>query len=72
MSVCNFIHRRLKYHYYIQLRQIDPTLRDDFKIDSLDTFFDDLHNKIIDIRLLEKISTDFGWNYQKVLIKQVI
>lgn len=65
------IFSRLKYQYYIQLRQIDPTLKDDFKFDTVDELFQGLNQKIIDIKLLEKVSSDFDWNYQKILCTQV-
>lgn len=54
----------------MQLRQLDPSLKDDFQI-SFPELFTSLNQKIFDIQLLERMSRDFGWNYQKVLIAQV-
>lgn len=64
---------RLKYFYYMELCQIDPSLRTDtnFDIISYEQLFADLKTKIIDVKLLEKISKDFFWNFQKVLVHQV-
>lgn len=54
----------------MQLRQLDPSLKDDFQIKFPD-LFTSLSQKIFDIQLLDRMSRDFGWNYQKVLIAQV-
>lgn len=64
---------RLKYFYYMELCQVDPSLRADsnFDIISYEQLFADLKTKIIDVKLLEKISKDFYWNFQKVLAHQV-
>lgn len=62
----------MKYEYTIQLRQIDGSLRDDFEISSCGQLFKDLNNKVLDVTLLKKISSDFGWNDQKVFITQII
>lgn len=63
---------RIKYSYYLQLRQIDPSIKDDLKIIELDSLFENLNKKILDIQLLERMSKDLDWNFQEVLIKQVI
>lgn len=60
----------LKYKYYMQLRQLDPSIKDDFEI-SFPELFNSLNQKMFDIRLLERMSRDFEWSFQKVLITQV-
>lgn len=55
----------------MQLRQLDPALKDDFEISFPDLFVT-LSQKMFDIQLLERMSKDFEWNFQKVLITQVI
>lgn len=54
----------------MQLRQLDPSLKDDFEI-SFPDLFTTLNNKMLDIQLLERMSKDFEWSFQKVLIAQV-
>lgn len=58
----------------MELCQVDPSLKAnlDFNIISYEQLFRDLKHKIVDVRLLEKISKDFYWNFQKVLVHQVI
>lgn len=65
---------RLKYYYYVQLCQIDPSLKSEMNIEfeSDEQLFEHLRNKIVDVQLLERISQDFQWNIQKVLVHQVI
>lgn len=60
----------LKYKYYMILHQMDPSLKDDFDI-NLTTLFTSTSQKIFDIQLLERMSRDFEWSYQKVLIAQI-
>lgn len=60
----------LKYKYYMQLRQLDPSIKDDFQI-SFPELFTSLNQKMFDIQLLERMSRDFEWNFQKVLVTQV-
>lgn len=55
----------------MQLRQLDPGLKDDFEINSFAEMFRDLNNKILDTMFLGRMSADFDWNYQKVLIAQI-
>lgn len=62
--------QHLKYKYLMQLRQMDPSLKDDFEI-TFPGFFTSMNQKIFDIQLLERMSRDFEWSYQKVLIAQV-
>lgn len=58
----------------MQLSQIDTSLKTDstFEIVSYEQVFRDLRCKIIDVQLLEKMSKDFQWNFQKVLICQIV
>lgn len=62
--------QHLKYKYLMQLRQMDPSLKDDFEI-TFPGFFTSMNQKIFDIQLLERMSRDFEWSFQKVLIAQV-
>lgn len=54
----------------MQLRQMDPSLKDDFNI-TFPGFFASMNQKIFDIQLLERMSRDFEWSFQKVLVAQV-
>lgn len=54
----------------MQLRQLDPSIKDDFQI-SFPEIFTTLNQKMFSIQLLERMSKDFEWNFQKVLITQV-
>lgn len=58
----------------MQLCQIDSSLKTDpnFEIVSFEQMFRDLRCKIIDVQLLSKMSKDFDWNFQKVLICQIV
>lgn len=58
----------------MQLSKIDPSLKSDmsFDFDLYEQLFDALRNKVIDVPLLERMSQDFHWNFQKVLVHQVI
>lgn len=58
----------------MQLSKMDPSLKSDmnFDFDSYEQLFKVLRNKVIDVLLLEKMSQDFNWNFQKVLVHQVI
>lgn len=60
----------LKYKYYMQLRQLDPSIKDDFQI-SFPELFTAMNQKMFDIQLLERMSKDFEWNFQKVLVTQI-
>lgn len=64
---------RLNYYYYMEFCQIDPQLKSDqnFKITNYETLFQMLNNKLVDVRLLERISRDYQWNFQRVLVEQV-
>lgn len=68
LNLC--LNRHLKYKYYMQLRQLDPSIKDDFQI-SFPEIFTSLNQKMFDIQLLERMSKDFEWSFQKVLITQV-
>lgn len=58
----------------MQLCQIDSSLKTDtkFEIVSYEKLFRDLRCKIVDVQLLEKMSKDFQWSFQKVLICQIV
>lgn len=53
--------------------QIDPQLKSDqnFNITTYQKLSESLNNKLVDVRLLERISRDYQWNFQKVLAQQV-
>lgn len=57
----------------MQLCQFDPTLKSkaNFNIGTFEKLFDDFNIKIIDVHLLERMSNDFDWNFQKVLVYQI-
>lgn len=65
---------RLKLYYYSEICKSYPTLRAGVNLDHIGIieFLKDLENRQLSIDLLQKLSKDFGWNYQKALIKQVI
>lgn len=54
----------------MHLRQLDPSIKDDFQIKFPD-LFTSLNQKMFDVQLLERMSKDFEWSFQKVLIVQV-
>ena len=64
---------RLKLYYYSEICKSYPTLRAGVNLDhvGISDFLKDLENRQLSIDLLKKLSTDFGWNYQKALMKQV-
>lgn len=62
---------RLKYDYYLQLRQLDPTVKDTLEITDPITLFDSLTKKVLDVEFLQRMSKDLEWNYQEVLIHQM-
>lgn len=58
----------------MQLCQIDSTLKykANFVIISYEQLFAEMSNKILNVKLLERMSKDFAWNFQRVLVHQVI
>jgi kinetochore-associated protein 1 len=64
---------RLKLYYYSELCKYHPTLRSTANLDTIgiSDFLKDLENRDLPVELLKKLSKDFGWNYQKSLVKQI-
>ncbi|XP_070501724.1 kinetochore-associated protein 1 [Chironomus tepperi] len=64
---------RLKLYYYSEICKSYPTLRTSVNLDhiGISEFLKDLENRQLSVDLLQKLSKDFGWNYQKALMKQV-
>lgn len=64
----------MKYVYYTELSKSDPSLkaRDDLDFTSITSLMRDLTNKRLDVDLLQRMSADFGWDYQHVLVKQIL
>lgn len=63
---------RVKYDYYLQLRHIDPALKDTFQITDSASLFDSLNKKMLDVGLLQRMSADLQWSFQEVLVQQII
>ncbi|CAG9801568.1 unnamed protein product [Chironomus riparius] len=64
---------RLKLFYYSEICKSYPTLRAGGNLDNIgiSEFLKDLENQQLSIDLLQRLSKDFEWNYQKALVKQV-
>jgi kinetochore-associated protein 1 len=64
---------RLKLFYYSELCKQYPNLRAPTNLDSIgiNDFLNDLEKRQLSIELLKKLCKDFGWNYQKMLIRQI-
>lgn len=64
---------RLKLYYYSEICKAYPTLRAGVNLDSIgiSEFLKDLEKRQLSVDLIKKLSKDFGWNYQKALIKQI-
>lgn len=64
----------MKHFYYTELCKADSSLKSRSEIEfvSYSQLIKELGNKMLDVSLLEKVSADFNWDYQKVLITQVI
>lgn len=58
----------------MELCKMDPSLkiRTDLEFNSPKQLFKDLQMKIIEIGLLERMSIEFDWKYDHVLVTQVI
>lgn len=65
---------RIKQFYFTELCKQDSSLKtkSDIEIVSMGQLMKELRNKMLDVRLLERLSKDFGWDYQQVLVSQVI
>lgn len=64
----------MKHFYYTELCKADSSLKSRSEIEfvSYSQLIKELGNKMLDVSLLDKMSADFNWDYQKVLITQVI
>jgi kinetochore-associated protein 1 len=64
---------RLKLYYYSEMCKYYPALRSSVNLDTIgiSDFLKDLDNRQLPIELLKKLCKDFGWNYQKSLVKQI-
>ncbi|CRL07888.1 CLUMA_CG021025, isoform A [Clunio marinus] len=64
---------RLKFYYYSELCKYDPNLRFKTNFDSFDIneLLQYLENHVLNIELVKKLTKDFGWDYQKVLVQQI-
>lgn len=66
--------RRNKLYYYLEFCQQDPSIKGKFNadVDNIDQLLKEFHNKRLNVQLLERMSTDFGLDYQKMLITQIL
>lgn len=64
----------MSYFYFTELCKVDPSLksRNDLDFSSINTLLHIMQHKILDVGYLERMSHDFDWNYQEVLVTQVI
>lgn len=64
----------MTYVYYTELCKTDASLkaRVDLDFSSIGTLMRDLANKRLDVDLLQRMSADFDWDYQQVLVKQIL
>ena len=64
---------RLKLCYYSEICKLYPSLKPGANLDhiGISDFLKDLEKQQLSVDLIKKLSKDFGWNYQKVLIKQL-
>lgn len=64
---------RLKLYYYSELCKNYPTLKTGINLDNIgiSDFLKDLEKRQLSVELIKKLSKDFGWSYQKTLIKQI-
>ncbi|XP_064552980.1 uncharacterized protein rod [Drosophila montana] len=66
--------KRNKLYYYLEFCQQDPSIKGKFNadMDNIDQLLKEFHNKRLNVQLLERMSTDFGLDYQKMLITQIL
>lgn len=64
---------RLKLYYYSELTKQYPNLKAPSNLDSIgiSEFLKDLEKRQLSLDLLKKLCKDFGWHYQKMLVRQV-
>lgn len=67
-------HSRMKYVYYTELCKTDASLRARVDLDftTIGTLMRQLSNKRLDVALLQRMSVDFAWDYEQVLISQIV
>lgn len=72
-SVADERKNRLKFYYYSELCKYDPSIcfKTNFDTMSISDLLKDLENRPLSVELVKKLSSDFGWDYQKALIKQI-
>ncbi|KAG4074366.1 hypothetical protein HA402_008775 [Bradysia odoriphaga] len=63
-----------KYQYYKELCKHDPSIQPQTNVDfqCFDKVLNALQNKVISVSLLKEMSQAFKWNYQKVLVTQIL
>lgn len=77
-KVENLKSKRMKYFYYTEFCKVDSQLKirtiNDFNMEfqSVGHILSELKNKILDVGILKKLCKDFNWNFQQVLITQII
>ncbi|XP_068156013.1 kinetochore-associated protein 1 [Drosophila tropicalis] len=66
--------KRLKLYYYLEFCKQDPSIKGKFNADTdnIEQLLKEFHNKQLDVQLLERMSRDFGFDYQKILITQIM
>ncbi|EDV30384.2 uncharacterized protein Dana_GF22970 [Drosophila ananassae] len=66
--------KRLKLYYYLEFCQQDPTIKGKFNadMDNIEDLLKQFHNKKLNVQLLERMSKDFGLDYQRILVTQVL
>lgn len=65
--------RRLKFYYLTELSKHDSSIKYKTNLESLDLqhLIKDLRKRVLDVGLLKRLTTDFGWDYQALLISQL-
>uniref|UniRef100_A0A182YC48 Rod_C domain-containing protein n=1 Tax=Anopheles stephensi TaxID=30069 RepID=A0A182YC48_ANOST len=66
--------QRLRYTLFYELCKLDPSLKakKSFIFHSQSDLMKELKQKVISVELLRKLSDAFGWDYQQMLVSQVI
>ena len=64
---------RLKYFYYGELCKLDPSYKDLRNLDTaqLQEMIKELRVYSLDVDLLKKLSNDFSWDFQQLLLSQI-
>ncbi|XP_017846001.1 uncharacterized protein LOC108602401 [Drosophila busckii] len=73
-NVQKILAKRNKLNYYLEFCKQDPNIKGKFNadMDNIEQLVKEFHKKPMDVRLLERMSKDFGMNYQKMLITQIL